>query len=279
MTLSQPGEALAAVVAAMDRLRSPGGCPWDAEQTHVSLAPYAIEEAYELAEAAESGDRAALRGELGDLLLQVVFHARVAEEHPDEPFDLDDVARELLDKLVRRHPHVFADGDARSAAEVETAWHEIKKREREGQDVLTGIPAALPALARAQKVARRLRREGADDATLLHPTAPAPVPTPTPSSHLPAEVAHTVTSEPVLGRSADRMSYLGVEGEGDAGHGGHGGHAGHGGHGGHGADGAEAALGRELMALVLRADAAGLDAEAALRAHLRALHDQHTGPA
>lgn len=100
------GQALGAVVAAMDRLRSPGGCPWDAEQTHRSLAPYAIEEAYELAEAAEADDRPGLRGELGDLLLQVVFHARVAEEHPEDPFTLDDVARVLLDKLVRRHPHV-----------------------------------------------------------------------------------------------------------------------------------------------------------------------------
>src|SRR5690625_1179064 len=88
-------QALEAVVAAMDRLRSPGGCPWDAEQTHRSLAPYAIEEAYELAEAAESVDRAALRGALGELLLQVVFHARVAEEHPEDPFSLDDVARVL----------------------------------------------------------------------------------------------------------------------------------------------------------------------------------------
>src|SRR5690606_4341400 len=152
--------------------------PWDAEQTHRSLAPYAIEEAYELAEAAESDDRAALRGELGDLLLQVVFHARVAEEHPEDPFSLDDVARVLHDKLLRRHPHVFADGEARSAAEVETAWHEIKKRERGGADVLAGIPRALPALARAQKVARRLRREGVtDDVLLADHSAPRTSPT------------------------------------------------------------------------------------------------------
>ena len=207
MTAPGPGEALPAVVAAMDRLRSPGGCAWDAEQTHESLAPYAVEEAYELAEAAEAGDRTALRGELGDLLLQVVFHARVAEEHPSDPFTLDDVARVLLDKLVRRHPHVFADGDARSAAEVEEAWHEIKKREREpGEDVLAGIPLALPALARAQKTARRLRREGVPDDILL-----------------------------------------------DAG----------------GGAGAPADVGRDLMAAVLRAEAAGVDAEAALRDHLR----------
>ncbi|WP_454084563.1 MazG family protein [Georgenia sp. Marseille-Q6866] len=208
------GDAMAAVVAAMDRLRSPGGCPWDAEQTHRSLAPYAVEEAFELAEAAESDDRDALRGELGDLLLQVLFHARVAEEHPNDPFDLDDVAQVLLDKLVRRHPHVFAEADdVSSAADVEAAWHEIKKRERTGEDVLAGIPLALPALARAQKVTRRLRREGtADDALLGGESSPA------------------VVDE-------------------------------------------DAALGRELMGLVLRAEDAGVDAEAALRAHLRTLQD------
>lgn len=212
------GDALAAVVAAMDRLRSPGGCPWDAEQTHRSLAPYAVEEAFELAEAAESDDRDALRGELGDLLLQVLFHARVAEEHPSDPFDLDDVAQVLLDKLVRRHPHVFAEADGvRSAADVEAAWHEIKKGERTGEDVLAGIPLALPALARAQKVARRLGREGVGEGALLGgATAPADV---------------------------------------------------------------DQALGRELMALVLRAEAAGVDAEASLRAHLRRLQDAWTnGP-
>ncbi len=211
---------MAAVVAAMDRLRSPGGCPWDAEQTHRSLAPYAVEEAFELAEAAESDDRAALRGELGDLLLQVLFHARVAEEHPSDPFDLEDVAQVLLDKLVRRHPHVFAETDGvRSAADVEVAWHEIKKRERSGEDVLAGIPLALPALARAQKVARRLRREGVVQDALLGEDGPPP------------------------------------------------------------ADGAEGALGRELMGLVLRAEAAGVDAEAALRAHLRRLEDaRRQGP-
>src|SRR5699024_2593125 len=127
-----------------------------------------VEEAFELAEAAESDDRAALRGELGDLLLQVLFHARVAEEHPSDPFTLDDVAQVLVDKLVRRHPHVFADSaEVRSASDVEAAWHEIKKRERPGADVLAGIPLALPALARAQKTARRLRREGVEDAALL----------------------------------------------------------------------------------------------------------------
>ncbi len=97
----------------MDRLRSPGGCPWDAEQTHDSLAPYLVEEVYETIDAIESGDMAHLAEELGDVLLQVVFHSRVAAEAADG-FDIDDVAGHLVEKLVRRHPHVFADGDASS---------------------------------------------------------------------------------------------------------------------------------------------------------------------
>src|SRR5947209_18201229 len=101
----QPTE-LDELVAVMARLRAPGGCPWDADQTHESLVPYALEETYELVEAIESGDREGLREELGDVLLQVVFHARIAAEDPDEPFDVDDVVADLVAKLVRRHPHV-----------------------------------------------------------------------------------------------------------------------------------------------------------------------------
>ena len=114
VTSSQP-DSLRALVSVMDRLRSPGGCPWDAQQTHESLVPYALEEAHELAEAIETGDRAGLREELGDLLLQVVFHARIATEHPSDPFDVDDVAADLVAKLVRRHPHVFEDAAASRA--------------------------------------------------------------------------------------------------------------------------------------------------------------------
>lgn len=148
-------------------------CPWDAAQTHESLAPYAVEEAYEVAEAAETGDRDALRSELGDLLLQVLFHAQVASEHPQAPFDAHDVAEMLAAKMRRRHPHVFdAAHQVRNAADVEASWNDIKKQEA-GPDagVLDGIPTALPALARAQKYVRRLRREGIDDAALhqAHP--------------------------------------------------------------------------------------------------------------
>lgn len=153
---------LAELVAVMDRLRSPGGCPWDAEQTHASLAPYALEEAYELVEAIEHGDRAGLREELGDLLLQVVFHARVAQEDPDDPFDVGDVAGDLVAKLVRRHPHVF--GDDEHAPDDEgrhVAWDRLKRAEKPAREsALDGVPLAMGALARAQKLVARAERAG-----------------------------------------------------------------------------------------------------------------------
>lgn len=127
-----PGSRLLDAVAVMDRLRSPGGCPWDAKQTHESLAKYLTEEAAETVEAIESGDREHLAEELGDVLLQVLFHARVAEDasEADDRFDIDDVAGGLVAKLVRRHPHVFADGDASTPEEVEEAWARIKAQEK-----------------------------------------------------------------------------------------------------------------------------------------------------
>ena len=125
-----PGARLLDVVAVMDRLRSPGGCPWDAEQTHTSLARYLLEEAQEAVEAIASGDREHLIEELGDVLLQVVFHARVGQEGSQTPFDIDAVAATLVEKLVRRHPHVFADGQAKTAAEVEVEWARIKGEEK-----------------------------------------------------------------------------------------------------------------------------------------------------
>ncbi|WP_338076978.1 MazG family protein [Cellulomonas hominis] len=156
------GDPLRRLVAVMDRLRSPGGCPWDAEQTHASLVPYVLEEAYEVAEAVEHDDRANLREELGDLLLQVVFHARIAQEHPDDPFDVDDVATDLVAKLVRRHPHVFADARVTDADGVHRQWEQIKRTEKQRESVLDGVPLALGALARAQKVASRAARAGLD---------------------------------------------------------------------------------------------------------------------
>jgi XTP/dITP diphosphohydrolase len=162
------GARLLDLVAVMDRLRSPGGCPWDAEQTHASLLPYLLEETHEVIEAVERGDRDHLREELGDLLLQVVFHARVAAEHERAPFDVDDVAAGIVEKLVRRHPHVFADAEVGSAAEVEQSWEQLKAAEKGRTGVFEGIPTTLPALARAQKMAGRLagRDEGGADRAL-----------------------------------------------------------------------------------------------------------------
>lgn len=154
---ARPGEHLLELVSVMDRLRGPGGCPWDAKQTHASLVEYLIEEAYEAVEAIETNDTAHLREELGDVLLQVVFHARIASEA--EGWDIDDVAQGIVDKLVDRHPHVFATGaDAVTAdtpEQVEANWHALKAREKGRASVADGIPAALPALLQAGKVVNR----------------------------------------------------------------------------------------------------------------------------
>jgi XTP/dITP diphosphohydrolase len=153
-----PGSRLLDVVAVMDTLRSPGGCPWDAEQTHASLLPYLLEEAHEVMEAVDLGDRDHLREELGDLLLQVAFHARVAQEDATAPFGIDDVAAGIVAKLVSRHPHVFADTDAATADEVEQSWEQLKAAEKQRTGVFEGIPVTLPALARAQKMLGRVER-------------------------------------------------------------------------------------------------------------------------
>lgn len=156
------GARLLELVATMDRLRSPGGCPWDAEQSHASLAPHLLEEAYEAVHAIEQGDPAGMREELGDVLLQVAFHARLAEEEPGAArFDIDDVADELIAKLVRRHPHVFAGARADDAAAVSANWETIKAAEKARRSVTDGLPLALPALALADTLQRRAQRLGA----------------------------------------------------------------------------------------------------------------------
>jgi len=221
------GAGVRLLVQVMDRLRSPGGCPWDAAQTHESLVPFALEEAHEVAEVIELGDRVGMREELGDLLLQVVFHARLAQEHASDPFDLDDVARGVAAKLVRRHPHVFeADGTVVSASTgartarpesddvLHASWDRIKQVEKQRTSVLEGIPLAQGALARGQKVLSRARRGGVvldiEDVARAHAAAsPA---------------------------SPDQQGF-----------------------------------GSRLLLLVAEAEAAGVDAEAALRAALRAL--------
>ena len=204
------------VVAVMDRLYSPGGCPWDREQTHESLVRYLLEEAHELADAIETGDRAGMREELGDLLLQVLFHARIASEEPD-PFTVDDVAADLAAKLVRRHPHVFADADV---TDLHQQWDAIKKAEKQRSSVLEGISHTQGALARAQKVLSRAGRGGLGD------------------------VVGEALATPPGGAPGEVVG----DGEGAS---------------------ADERLGRELLALVARAEVDGLDAEAALRGELR----------
>jgi XTP/dITP diphosphohydrolase len=163
-----PGARLLDLVSTMDRLRSPGGCPWDAEQTHDSLAPYLVEETYEALEAVETGDLNALRDELGDVLLQVVFHARVAQERTDDTrWTIDDVAGGIVEKLVRRHPHVFGDVTVTGADDVARNWDEIKKGERDADaGALDGVPLGQPATLLAAKLQKRATKAGLPPALL-----------------------------------------------------------------------------------------------------------------
>ena len=155
------GQSLLDAVAIMHRLRSPGGCPWDAAQTHRSLARYLLEETYETLDAIAAEDPLALREELGDLLFQVLFHARLGEElEPPLRFSIDDVAADAVAKLIRRHPHVFADTTVTGAEEVASNWDEIKKREKQRSSVTEGIALAQPALALSAKLLERSRRAG-----------------------------------------------------------------------------------------------------------------------
>ena len=163
MTQERPplagGDGVRALIALMDTLRSPGGCPWDAEQTHESLLEYLLEEAYETVDAVHSGDRSALREELGDVLLQVVFHARIAQEHATDPFDVDDVARGIVEKLTRRHPHVFGDAATPAAHEAQARWEELKAAEKQRASVTDGVPDSMPASLLAVKLIGRAGRK------------------------------------------------------------------------------------------------------------------------
>ncbi|MEH1097643.1 nucleoside triphosphate pyrophosphohydrolase [Micromonospora sp. CPCC 205561] len=156
-----PGARLLDAVAVMDRLASPGGDPWKRAQTHRSLAGFLIEECYEAYDAISAGDTDALREELGDVLLQVVLHARLAEELPEgERWSVDDVAAGLVDKMVRRNPHVFADAEAGTLEEIEASWERIKRAEKARDSVLDGIALSQPALALAAKILERAGRVG-----------------------------------------------------------------------------------------------------------------------
>jgi XTP/dITP diphosphohydrolase len=142
----------------MDKLRSPGGCPWDAEQDHASLLKYLLEESYEFIESVEGNDRQAMQEELGDLLLQVYFHSRMAEEDATQPFNIEDVARSVADKLIRRHPHVFAGALVDSSEDVLENWEKQKAAEKGRTSAIDGVPLAQPALPLATKVIYRLNK-------------------------------------------------------------------------------------------------------------------------
>ncbi len=148
------------LVAVMDQLRSPGGCPWDAEQTHESLLKYLLEESYEFIDAVEKNDRAAMREELGDVLLQVYFHARMAQESDVEPFNIEDVAREVADKLIRRHPHVFGDTKVSGSEEVLENWEAQKRAEKGRTSAVDGVALSQPALSLVTKLLYRAEKNG-----------------------------------------------------------------------------------------------------------------------
>lgn len=167
----------------MDQLRSPGGCPWDAEQTHQSLIKYLLEESYEFIDSVESEDRQAMKEELGDLLLQVYFHSRIAEEHPTEPFSIEDVAAGIADKLVRRHPHVFGDVKAESSDEVLQNWELLKAAEKSRTSATDGVALSQPALPLITKLIYRAEKNG------IKLDLPVDLPTAHMNNDVPAEIA------------------------------------------------------------------------------------------
>jgi XTP/dITP diphosphohydrolase len=243
-----PGTGLLELMAVMARLRRE--CPWDAEQTHESLAPHLLEESYEALDALESGDPDAVREELGDVLLQVYFHAEVASERADGTgYSIDDVADGIAAKLIRRHPHVFADVNVSGPDEVKLNWDAIKAAERLAKgggpgSVLDGVPLGQPALALAAQLQRRAQRAGVPD-----------------------DLADLTAGATVAGTA--RAAGGSAEGA-EAGGGG----AGGGESAGTGAESAPSELGAELFALVARARAAGLDPELELRAAARVYRDR-----
>ena len=150
------------LVEVMDRLRSPGGCPWDAEQTHESLIKYLLEESYEFIDAIETDDRAGMREELGDVLLQVYFHSRIAQDHPTDPFSIEDVAEAIADKLISRHPHVFENLEVSGTDEIIENWEAIKAREKGRTSAIDGIAMAQPALPLVAKILYRAEKYNVD---------------------------------------------------------------------------------------------------------------------
>lgn len=167
---SGPNPQLDELIDVMAVLRAPGGCPWDAEQTHESLIKYLIEETYELIDAIESGNREEMIEELGDVLYQVIFHADLAAHTPGEEFDINDVAAHMTAKMVGRHPHVFGENKLETADDVMQVWDELKKQEKPGRtSTLDGIPQSMPALALAEKLLGKAEKVGLEKQHLPNP--------------------------------------------------------------------------------------------------------------
>ena len=156
------GSELIRLVNVMDRLRSPGGCAWDAEQTHESLIKYLLEESYEFIDAIETEDRAGMREELGDVLLQVYFHSRIAQDHPTDSFTIDDVAGAIADKLISRHPHVFENLEVSGTDEIIENWETIKAREKGRTSAIDGVAMSQPALPLMAKLIYRAEKFGSE---------------------------------------------------------------------------------------------------------------------
>jgi XTP/dITP diphosphohydrolase len=224
-----PGARLLDLVQVMDRIRRE--CPWSSRQTNAGLAKYGIEEMFELVEAVELEDRAALREELGDVLLQVVFHARIAEEDEEEPFGIDDVAGTIVDKLIHRHPHVFGDAAAETPDEVREHWLRTKAEEKDRDSVVDGVPLGQPALALAAKLAGRARQAGLE---VPLPSAPAPG----------GDGVDAVAGEDAAAVAGEDAAAVAGEDAADR-------------------------VGDRLLALAAAAQAAGIDPETALRAAAR----------
>ncbi|MFD5866479.1 YabN family protein [Agromyces sp. NPDC127015] len=174
--MSQAHAGLDELIATVALLRAPGGCPWDADQTHESLVQYLVEECWELIDAIEAGDRAEMIEELGDVLYQVLFHADIAAHTDGERFDIDDVARHMTAKMVSRHPHVFGDREAETADDVVAFWEDLKADEKPHRtSVLDGVPRGMPALALAQKMLGKAEKAGVTAAAVADASIPAPV--------------------------------------------------------------------------------------------------------
>ncbi|MFE5407951.1 MazG nucleotide pyrophosphohydrolase domain-containing protein [Microbacterium sp. NPDC056569] len=220
-------------------------CVWTQQIDHRALVPYLVEESAELIDAVEDGSRAELREELGDLLWQVLFHSEIASRDEDDPFDIDDVARGLTDKMVRRHPHVFGDAVATTPEEVLIHWNAAKAAEKhQRRSVLDGVSERMPSLALAQKLLSKASQVGV-------PAAPAPAPAPAPASG--PESARVQRVDESAGGSlplGDRLHSRGTDADGPA---------------------TEAELGDALLGLVAMARANGWDAERAVRERLRGL--------